>query len=67
MPTGHESTSEGAVVERTGRIRQVMLDADAALLTMATLGYLGVGAQPPSFEWGRYWRGDASSSWAHGG
>ena len=44
-----------------------MLDADAALLTMATLGYLGVGAQPPSFEWGRYWRGDASSSWAHGG
>ena len=44
-----------------------MLDADAALLIMATLGYLGVGTQPPFSEWGPCWRGDASSSWAHGG
>jgi peptide/nickel transport system permease protein len=31
---------------------QAMLDIGAALLTTATLGYLGVGAQPPSSEWG---------------
>jgi peptide/nickel transport system permease protein len=31
---------------------QVTLDIGAALLTTATLGYLGVGAQPPSSEWG---------------
>lgn len=31
---------------------QASLDIGAALLTTATLGYLGVGAQPPSSEWG---------------
>lgn len=31
---------------------QATLDIGAALLTTATLGYLGVGAQPPSSEWG---------------
>ena len=31
---------------------QAMLDIGPALLTTATLGYLGVGAQPPSSEWG---------------
>jgi peptide/nickel transport system permease protein len=31
---------------------QVTLDIGAALLTTTTLGYLGVGAQPPSSEWG---------------
>lgn len=31
---------------------QVTLDIGAALLTTATLGSLGVGAQPPSSEWG---------------
>jgi peptide/nickel transport system permease protein len=31
---------------------QVTLDIGAALLTTATLGYLGVGAQPPASEWG---------------
>jgi peptide/nickel transport system permease protein len=31
---------------------QASLDVGAALLTTATLGYLGVGAQPPSSEWG---------------
>jgi len=31
---------------------QAMLDIGAALLITASLGYLGVGAQPPSSEWG---------------
>ncbi|MFT4040161.1 MAG: ABC transporter permease [Thermomicrobiales bacterium] len=31
---------------------QVTLDIGAALLTTAALGYLGVGAPPPSSEWG---------------
>ena len=31
---------------------QALLDIGAALLTTAALGYLGVGAQPPSSEWG---------------
>lgn len=31
---------------------QVSLDIGAALLTTAALGFLGVGAQPPSSEWG---------------
>lgn len=31
---------------------QATLDIGAALLTTTTLGYLGVGAQPPSSEWG---------------
>lgn len=31
---------------------QALLDVGAALLTTAALGFLGVGAQPPSSEWG---------------
>ena len=31
---------------------QAMLDIGAALLITASLGYLGLGAQPPSSEWG---------------
>src|SRR5262249_33294722 len=31
---------------------QVSLDVGAALVTTASLGFLGVGAQPPTPEWG---------------
>ena len=31
---------------------QSTLDIGAALITTASLGYIGMGAQPPSAEWG---------------
>jgi peptide/nickel transport system permease protein len=31
---------------------QATLDMGAALVTTASLGYIGMGAQPPSAEWG---------------
>jgi len=31
---------------------QSTLDMGAALITTASLGYIGMGAQPPSAEWG---------------
>jgi peptide/nickel transport system permease protein len=31
---------------------QVSLDVGAALVTTASLGFLGLGAQPPTPEWG---------------
>lgn len=48
-------------------IVQASLDIGSAILMAATLGFIGLGAQQPSAEWGRWWRMVATMCSINGG